>query len=130
MGGVALLSFFATSSDSLFLMLALAAQAEGAALVMRTAYVLSANLVLLLALLLAQLGGLVSPELLGYLGLVPIAIGVLGLYRWWQRGDNAEPVQAPVVSPGAYILLFLINDLMFHSICFFDSKVIIEGILY
>lgn len=102
-----MLSFLATSSDSLFLMLALAAQAEGAALVMRTAYLMAANIILLLALALAQLGSLVSPVMLGYLGLVPICLGLAGLYRWWRRGDEAAPVASGAVSLGAYVLLFL-----------------------
>ena len=106
-GGIALMGFLSTSTDSLFLLIALVAQLEGQALLLRTSYLLATHAVLFVAFLIAQLGNFIPVDYLGFLGLVPILLGARGLYQWWLQRGEVEPVVQARAGLLGYTLLFI-----------------------
>ncbi|MGX9350257.1 hypothetical protein ACS3QZ_03560 [Shimia sp. W99] len=57
-------------------------------------YLVAQTVILVLALAVAE--GLESglPDRVGYLGLIPLGLGVLGLWRQWRRQEDEAPVKA------------------------------------
>lgn len=57
-------------------------------------YLVAQTVILVLALAVAE--GLESglPDRVGYLGLIPLGLGILGLWRQWRRQEDEAPVKA------------------------------------
>ncbi len=86
---VAAAAFLATNMDNLALLVVFLLRYRCHRVIVGIAYLVGLSLVVLLSFLLSLLASAVPVQYLGLLGLVPISIGVVGIYRLI-RGPAAE----------------------------------------
>ena len=105
-------SFVATNVDNLLLLVVVMGAEPRKRAAIALGFVSSAVCVLSVAALGAVLGANLDPELLGYLGLVPLLLGVYLLLKQWRtKAPAQEPDDTLLASPGsgwltAFLLMF------------------------
>jgi cadmium resistance protein CadD (predicted permease) len=109
--GLALASFVSTSLDNFALMLGFFADDEYPKRQVAGGYVLSVILVLLLAWMASAAVEMVPSAYLGYLGVVPLGLGLVGLYRLLRHAGPAAVAQ-PQRGKGFFpvLLIMLANS--------------------
>jgi cadmium resistance protein CadD (predicted permease) len=103
---LACIAYAATNFDNLLLLNVLS-QSPDDARSTRTGFVLASGMVLLLASAFSVLGLVVPLHWLGYLGIVPITIGIFGLLR---RADEQAAQNIRNATPAAVMLILLSNS--------------------
>jgi cadmium resistance protein CadD (predicted permease) len=90
--GVAAIAFLATNADNLFLLFAFLADQSFNAWQVIVGYALGMIAILALSWLVARFAHFLSPHHVGFLGVVPIGLGLKRLYvRFVRHKDSAEP---------------------------------------
>lgn len=98
--GLAIASFLSTSLDNFVLLIGFFADEEYPRGQIVTGYVAAITLVVLGAFLAAEAVELVPASFLGYLGLVPVTLGLLGIYRLFRTAPSGGPEAVPRPTKG------------------------------
>lgn len=102
-----LMGFVATNIDNLLILLALLASSDSRWPVL-AGYGAAATAVLMVCLVGAALGGMLQPQWVGYLGIIPLVLGLqLGWQAWRDSRDKTSAITVP--SGGAAGTAFLLT---------------------
>ena len=88
--GLAVSSFIATNLDNLLLLVVLQGSNAGQPLPVLAGYLGAALLVVLVSALGVAIGQVLDAGMVGYLGLVPLLLGLRMLYQAWRAGGHPE----------------------------------------
>lgn len=102
-------AFVATNVDSLLLLVGMLAMGRSSWAPL-TGYATATLLVVGGCFALARAGDLLPPEVLGWFGLIPLCLGVLGLIDLWRHAEGAgEPPSLPVHFLAAAVLFLSVS---------------------
>lgn len=107
--GVASVAFLSTNADNLALLFAFLADRSFSARNVIFGYALGMLGILGLSWVVAWLADFFPPQYVGFLGVVPIFLGITRLYRNF-AGRESEPELAPVVSKGSQVVTVALAD--------------------
>jgi cadmium resistance protein CadD (predicted permease) len=102
---IAWVSFVSTSFDSLFVLVPSLASNPSRRCALMFGYGLALVTVVLASWGAAQLGEMIFPRGLGFLGLVPIAMGLMALLRSFRSGEASSSTRGP--APGGVTIAVL-----------------------
>jgi cadmium resistance protein CadD (predicted permease) len=100
---VSMFAYLATNMDNFAILTALFATYRGDKLSVLAGHLLAVGVTLFVAGLIGEAANAISVQYLGYLGIVPIAMGLFWVYRWFYP-KSAEDTQASPVTGGAAVL--------------------------
>lgn len=124
---VSVFAYLATNMDNFAILIALFAKYRGARLSVLAGHLLAVGITLLVAGLIGEAANAVSVQYLGYLGIVPLAMGVFWIYRWFYPGVAEDAAASTVRSGGAALATFLsllsnsTDTLLTQAIVFADT---------
>lgn len=109
LSGITALIFVSTNADNMVLLLAFLADPAFRPLRVTVGYAVGMLVILALSWGFAWLAHFISPEYLGFLGVVPIAMGARRFYDVFLRPGD-EQVSVPTLSVGSQVLAVALAD--------------------
>lgn len=98
LAGIAALAYLGTNVDNFAILVALYGRFPGRAAAIMTSHAVLTGLLVALAALMSRLGDRLPVEYIGFLGVVPLALGCYWLYRLWR--PPAAVGTAPTIARG------------------------------
>ncbi len=132
---VSVLAYLATNMDNFAILTALFAKfrSDGSSVLM--GHLLSVGATLLVASLIGEAVNVVPVQYLGYLGIVPIAMGVFWIFRWFYPAavkDHAAPIRGGRAAMLVTFLALLSNSsdtMLTQAIVFADTSAALDWII-
>lgn len=132
---VSLFAYLATNMDNFAILTALFAKYRGDGAAVLAGHLLAVGMTLLLAGLIGEAAHAVSVRHLGYLGIIPIVMGVFWIYRWFRPTpvrDQAALTRRTGAAVGATLLGLLSNStdtLLTQAIVFADTAARLDWVI-
>ncbi len=132
---VSVLAYLATNMDNFAILTALFAKYRGDTASVLVGHLLSVAATLAIAGLIGEAANAVSVQYLGYLGIVPIAMGVFWIYRWFYPANAEEPAVPIRGGRAATLATFLTlmssssDTLLTQAIVFADTAAQIDWLI-
>ncbi len=132
---VSVLAYLATNMDNFAILTALFAKHRGGAASVLAGHLLAVGATLAIAGLIGEAANAGSVQYLGYLGIVPIAMGTFWIYRWFYPAnayEQAVPVRGGRAAMLASFLALMSNSsdtLLTQAVVFADTAANLDWLI-